>query len=106
MEDCTEAACASRALQSKYIDLVKLVVQGTIPERLFAKAIITDDTLDALSSSSGLSTLDKGRTAMKEVRKAVSIDSDIFHQFCQVLSEEDLQVSQKLSEKLKRKSRC
>ncbi len=103
-KQAADATCASDVLRTKMKELTKLVPQGTIPEGLFAKSIISEDMMDRVSaSSSSLTALDKGREIMRGVRTAVSIDPGIFHQFCEVLADEDQQVAQTMADKLNSK---
>ena len=97
------SSAAHKAIRANFKELSRTVTEGDIPEALYAKEIITDDTLEFVSNQSK-SGREKGRKVMLQVQKGVKVNSAIFDTFCGVLADESLyMVAQELSRKLRSK---
>ena len=70
-----------RAIREHYLTLEQVVTRGRIPAALFAKGLITDDTLNMKCCS----TKEWGKAIMKEVLVAVRVDPASLQKFCKAL---------------------
>ena len=103
MEDVRRDEAAQVAysiLRKKRKYLSNAVTIGCIPEDLYSSDLIDDATMEA-ALNKALSDREKGNKIMSQVQKTMKVKPELFAEFCQVLSKEE--VTKQLAEELKGK---
>lgn len=99
---CPEGQAAYRAIKSQFSKLVPAIMKDSIPDKLYSKEVLGDDTIDTLLNQSQ-NDRHKGRQLVRELQNAVQIAPKCFFTLCEVLEEESL--TKELSRDLKCESK-
>ncbi len=87
--DRISGEAADKAIRKMFLELRRAVTKDEVPDNLFAKGVLTQETFE-LSTSLGLSGLEKGRKILFEIQHLVRYNPEKFETLCKVLEEHGL----------------